>query len=301
MAEKLQAPSLDYLGVAFGLTPNLFRFWSKNGFRSLYIRQSKNEVTGEHTVIMVKPLKKGKQEVSKQEINFEFLFEEFKKRFVRLLSMQFREMDLSTCISILDPNLSSKIIKESDSDGSTNAFNQKVLSSNFNFLDLKRLDNYSRGMVQYHMIRDLVPSLSESFFLKRFGPTTKMSYTQCIILLAMGLQHRNIDWISEQASINVSHCLALFNKAIKKMTKALKEGVFKKKAEELGLNQNVNQNLKVTGQNVKLGKRQFNPLKEDSDGLFGKLLRNKRNRKGKFKAKESGLKKIKGDVKRNKH
>ena len=55
ISSSLRPPSIDYLGVAFGLTAKLYRFWAKNGFGSLYIRQSKNQTTGEHSIIMLKP------------------------------------------------------------------------------------------------------------------------------------------------------------------------------------------------------------------------------------------------------
>merc|ERR1719369_1470861 len=47
---------LQYLGVSFGLTSNLLRFWKKAGFAPTYLRQTKNDLTGEHTTIMLKAL-----------------------------------------------------------------------------------------------------------------------------------------------------------------------------------------------------------------------------------------------------
>lgn len=225
VASSLRPPKIDYLGVAFGLTSKLFRFWVKNGFGSLYIRQSKNSVTGEHSVVMVKPLSTTSAEAASEDadpvknINFPFLFQEFKRRFARLLSMQFRELDIETCISIMDPNLSSKILKP-PVEGSSN---EDFLKSTFNLLDLKRLEHYVKGMIDYHMIKDLVPVLSECFFLGKFGDSVRMSYTQAVILLAMGLQHRDMDFITQQIDINISHCLALFNKSIRKLTTAIKK------------------------------------------------------------------------------
>ena len=48
---------LDYLGTSFGLTLELYNFWHKAGYLPVYIRQTRSEVTGEHTVIMMKPVK----------------------------------------------------------------------------------------------------------------------------------------------------------------------------------------------------------------------------------------------------
>ena len=54
---EVKPPSLDYIGVSFGLTSELFKFWKKNSFFPTYIRQTINEVTAEHTCSVLKALK----------------------------------------------------------------------------------------------------------------------------------------------------------------------------------------------------------------------------------------------------
>ena len=60
------AEPLSWIGVGFGLTSQLHRFWNKIGFSSIYLRQTANDMTGEHTSIMLCPL----QEVSKRPPSF---------------------------------------------------------------------------------------------------------------------------------------------------------------------------------------------------------------------------------------
>lgn len=66
--------NLDYLGVSYGLTSQLLRsvllaffcaptlsyitsrFWKRAGYAPLYIRQTQSELTGEHTIVMVRGL-----------------------------------------------------------------------------------------------------------------------------------------------------------------------------------------------------------------------------------------------------
>lgn len=47
---------LHYVSVSFGVTEQLFEFWNKAGFRPFYVRQTPNELTGEHSCIMICPL-----------------------------------------------------------------------------------------------------------------------------------------------------------------------------------------------------------------------------------------------------
>ncbi|MCE3049640.1 hypothetical protein HAX54_045455, partial [Datura stramonium] len=48
---------LHYLGVSFGLTLDLFRFWRKHKFAPFFIGNAPNSVTGEHTCMVLKALK----------------------------------------------------------------------------------------------------------------------------------------------------------------------------------------------------------------------------------------------------
>jgi len=47
---------LDYLGVSFGLTKELLRFWKRSGFVPLYASQKENSLTGEYTFVMLRGL-----------------------------------------------------------------------------------------------------------------------------------------------------------------------------------------------------------------------------------------------------
>jgi N-acetyltransferase 10 len=51
-----RAEKLSYLGVSFGLTSDLLRFWKKLGFLPVYLRQTANDLTGEHSCIVLKEL-----------------------------------------------------------------------------------------------------------------------------------------------------------------------------------------------------------------------------------------------------
>lgn len=55
LSERRPEP-LDYLGVSYGLTPQLLRFWKRAGYVPLYLRQTPNDLTGEHSCVMLKSL-----------------------------------------------------------------------------------------------------------------------------------------------------------------------------------------------------------------------------------------------------
>jgi len=46
----------DYLGVGYGATPELLRFWDDNDFSTVHLSTTRNERSGEHSAIMLRPL-----------------------------------------------------------------------------------------------------------------------------------------------------------------------------------------------------------------------------------------------------
>jgi N-acetyltransferase 10 len=58
---------LHYIGVSFGLTLDLFRFWRKHNFAPFYVSQIPSAVTGEHTCMLLKPLKNDELEVNESD------------------------------------------------------------------------------------------------------------------------------------------------------------------------------------------------------------------------------------------
>jgi N-acetyltransferase 10 len=62
---ELRPEPLDYLGVSYGLTPTLFRFWKRAGYVPLYLRQTENELTGEHTCVMLRGLSANREEAGR--------------------------------------------------------------------------------------------------------------------------------------------------------------------------------------------------------------------------------------------
>ena len=47
---------LDWLGVGYGATAELLRFWDTNGFSTLHLSTTRNDISGEHSAIMIDPL-----------------------------------------------------------------------------------------------------------------------------------------------------------------------------------------------------------------------------------------------------
>ena len=73
-------------------------------------------------------------------------------------------------------------------------------------------------MLDYHVILDLIPTLANLYFTGRLKSDIKLSGVQQCILLSIGLQHKDMDEISEELSLPSSQLLAMFIKILRKMT-----------------------------------------------------------------------------------
>ncbi len=90
------------------------------------------------------------------------------------------------------------------------------LRSHFSTFDLRRLESYSRSMVDYHIILDMVPQLARLWFQSKLP--VSLSPVQAAVLLAMGLQCKSVDEVENDLALPGQQLLALFNKAMRKMS-----------------------------------------------------------------------------------
>ncbi|KAK4790574.1 hypothetical protein SAY86_017878 [Trapa natans] len=210
---------LHYLGVSFGLTLDLLRFWRRHKFLPFYIGQIPNAVTGEHTCMILKPLNNDDINVSESdELGFfSPFYKDFKQRFARLLAYNFRDMEYKLAMSILDPKINFND-QEPKSSSTSNGF-LKSPNEIFSPHDMKRLEAYTNNLADYHMILDMVPALSHSYFQEKLP--VSVSYAQASVLLCMGLQHRDITYIEGQMKLERQQILSLFIKVLKKFHKYL--------------------------------------------------------------------------------
>lgn len=209
---------LHYIGVSFGLTLDLFRFWRRHKFAPFYIGQIQSTVTGEHTCMVLKPLNNDEIEVSGSDQwgFFGPFYQDFKRRFARLLGASFRTMEYKLAMSILDPK-----IKFQDVEPTMPPSNGFLTSLNgiFSPHDMKRLEAYTNNLADFHMILDLVPILVHQYYQEKLPVT--LSYAQASVLLCIGLQNQNISYIEGEIKLERQQILSLFIKSVKKLHKYL--------------------------------------------------------------------------------
>ncbi|AGN00219.1 putative P-loop ATPase fused to an acetyltransferase [Salinarchaeum sp. Harcht-Bsk1] len=62
-AEASDRDGLDWLGVGYGATPDLLRFWASCGYRTVHLATTRNDRSGEYSALMVDPISEAGQEL----------------------------------------------------------------------------------------------------------------------------------------------------------------------------------------------------------------------------------------------
>ena len=224
---EVKAPRLDWLGTSFGLTNELHRFWRRTGMRMLYLRQTKNDLTGEHSSIMIRALPK---RTGFDDAWLPAFAVDSQRRIIALLAGPFKDMSVRLAMSLLDDFDS--IGKKSESDDAnaaierrSGAASNKINVSELNYFltphDLKRLEQYGRNLCDHHLVTDILPSVARLYFTGRMGPEARLSSLQAALLCGIGLQYKTVDFLTSELALPSNQVLAMFNKGIRKISLAL--------------------------------------------------------------------------------
>ncbi|KAI1467572.1 DUF699-domain-containing protein [Daldinia caldariorum] len=207
LAER-KAEDLEYVGVSYGLTQALHKFWSRAQFIPVYLRQTANDLTGEHTCVMLRPLKDEKEWLGA-------FAADFHRRFLTLLSYKFSDFP---CVLALSIDQSATAGAQLDPTNQLPELTKQDLDRVFSPFDCKRLESYARGVLDHHAILDLVPKLADLYFTGPLKPSIKLTGVQRALLLGIGLQRKDVGAICTELSLESSQGLAMFMKIIRKIT-----------------------------------------------------------------------------------
>ena len=196
---------LDYLGVSFGLTAQLHKFWKRATFAPVYLRQTANDLTGEHSCVMLKPLSNGNDPSW-----LTGYAQDFHKRFLTLLSYQFRTFPSVQSLSISEAALKTASSPQSITKGQ--------LDSAFTPFDLKRLQSYADNMLDYHVILDMIPQIALWYFTGLLKSMVSLSGVQQSILLAIGLQRKVFEDLEKELGVATQQLMAMFVKIVRKVS-----------------------------------------------------------------------------------
>lgn len=228
---EVKAPRLDWIGTSFGLTLGLHKFWSRAQMQLLYLRQTKNELTGENSAIMVRSLP------NRTGVDASWLpafVSDTRKRFITLLAGPFRDLEIRLAISALENvNVAANAAVADRAGSSIGKIDADELDYYLTPHDMKRLEQYGRNLCDHHLVTDLLPVAARLYFTGRFGKDFSVSSVQAALLCGIGLQNRDVESLKAELGLPSNQILAMFNKAVRKMSITLNSIVVAKEKSKL--------------------------------------------------------------------
>ncbi|EPQ29738.1 uncharacterized protein PFL1_02958 [Pseudozyma flocculosa PF-1] len=240
LSERRPEP-LDWIGTSYGLTPSLFKFWKRNGYVPLWVRQLPNDLTGEYSTVQIKALAESSSgATSSGSAWLGALAKDFRRRFISLLSYRFREFTSVTALTILEAaTQGAKLDAEAGQAASAPALGAAELGMLLTPFDMKRLDSYGSNMVELSVILDLVPTLAALYFNGRLRAVRedesevqedeeeeeelRLSALQSSLLLSIGLQRKSVDDVADELRLPAQQTMALFVKTVRLIVRSLRK------------------------------------------------------------------------------
>jgi N-acetyltransferase 10 len=209
---------LDYIGTSYGLTQELLKFWKSHKFIPVYLSQKENDLTGEHSCIMIASLS-GDRVATKDWL--QAYFTDFRRRVLKLLPKSFTKYTTALALSVLDNRNVEIAGKESTQD---------EINARFIPHDVQRLESYVRNQIEYRLILDLTTDLAAMYFEMKL-PNAPLDALQKAILLGIGGMNKNVDQLAAEFNMPSSQVLAKFYDTMKKLTKNIL-GIMQREIEE---------------------------------------------------------------------
>ena len=226
LTDVAQCPAqrLHYIGTSFGLTAQLLRFWQRQRFEPVYVRQTRNDLTGEHSSILLRALKCDDLPESPTAGWLDAFSTDARRRFLTLFGYDFRSFETALALALVTPSGQRGGTVVEAAEGAAGGGALTAVEAGVHFLphDMKRLQAYCRNLVDFHMVVDLLPALARLHFSGRLSASGgKLSVLQSVILLGLGLQHKSVEQLQAELTVPMSQMLALFNKAMRKLSTQL--------------------------------------------------------------------------------
>ncbi len=183
---------LEWVGSGFGVSPELLRFWLKNGFLPIHITPQRNEVSGEYTVVVLKAISE-KVENKLKKLNCLFV-----KRVIEYLGDELNDLEVETAKGLLHS-------LRNDID-----FPKPRISE----IERKRLKKYFQGISLYEYVSDVARPIIRYYYSKK--DKTELNEDEENILIMKCLQLKPW-WEIKVDGVEGTKIYRLLLKAIKKV------------------------------------------------------------------------------------
>ncbi|MFX0210368.1 MAG: GNAT family N-acetyltransferase [Candidatus Hodarchaeota archaeon] len=183
--------SYDWVGVSYGVTVKLMKFWRKFNYKPVHIRPIQTLETGEWNIVVIHPLKHSAETIINQ-ASADFLLQ-----FIALLKQSLHSMKPELVVQIIK---SCSLVPD---------YKLKITSSG-----KIRLRNYLKGYVNFLLAVDVIYELTTKYFTSR---KIKLSPSQEALLITRILQGRTWGQTLSKTGLKWKTANSLLEKAVAKL------------------------------------------------------------------------------------
>ena len=197
MYEETVRKGFDWLGSGFGVNEQLLRFWTRNGFSVLHISPDRNPVSGEYTILVLKPIS------STAETLIRVGVVEFKKKLLMSLYDTYRDLELDVAYQMLhmEPPI-------------------ETGKPRLGPIELDRLWIYSYGPMTYEAANDLAYRLALAYYMQAPRQAPRLSREHELILLAKVLQAKSWEETAGEVGVHRHKVMIGLREAIRGLARA---------------------------------------------------------------------------------
>ncbi|MHA1594901.1 MAG: tRNA(Met) cytidine acetyltransferase TmcA [Candidatus Baldrarchaeia archaeon] len=180
----------DWVGSVFGASDALLKFWKKNGFLPVYVSPERNPVSGEFSVVVIKPLSK-----KAKEIVFE-MHREFRAKMIDLLADILRDMEPEVAVRLLEP-----VHLSEDFDA------YAVPPPELTRSQWERLNCFAEEILPYNAVVDAIKKITIRYFLHESAKRPTLNRKQKFLLILKILQAKPWDETADALKKSVKWCI----------------------------------------------------------------------------------------------
>ncbi len=179
----------DWIGAGFGVTYELLKFWLRNGFVPVHMSPDRNPVSGEYSILVVKPL----NDTAAKYV--ELIAWEFKKKFVNSLTDPYFDLEADVALLILE-----------------NTPRRRV-RPNLSIFQVGRFVSYAWGEMTLENCTDCVKELTKAYFLDEGAARLQLTETQKLLLVARVLQSKTWRMVCDELGLTPPEAMEEIRKA----------------------------------------------------------------------------------------
>ncbi|MEM1533094.1 MAG: tRNA(Met) cytidine acetyltransferase TmcA [Desulfurococcaceae archaeon] len=179
--EEAKSIGLNWVGAGFGVNEDLLRFWLKLGFKIIHISPARNPVSGEYTVIVIKPI----STIAEDLVNI--ASREFTLKLLNSIPVNYRDLEIAVAKLMLEQGAS--LIKD---------FKQVFCTP----IQVDRLWAYCNGSMTFEASADLMYLIAKYYWLLEASSRPKLSKVQEEILIGKVLQGKGWGEVADELKVS---------------------------------------------------------------------------------------------------